>query len=105
MSLFRTIATSLGLNRPLQGGKATKRTVGTPLEEEARAVLRVYLLPAVHRDGGDIWLREIVDKVAFVELTGACATCMAATATLKNGVERTLFEHFPDQIVGVERVF
>jgi Fe-S cluster biogenesis protein NfuA len=75
-----------------------------PLEEAVARVLEAEVLPAVHRDGGDIELISIQDGVAFVSLKGACASCPASVLTLKGAVERTLKEAFPGEIERVEAV-
>ena len=48
--------------------------------------------PAIQADEGDIFLRDVDCEtgIVSVELTGACVTCPASTATLKDGIERIL---------------
>ena len=89
-------------------------TVGHRLTGEAAAqggllaqiqhVLEAKILPAIHRDGGDLQLVSVQDGVVRVQMHGACRSCPASSATLKLGVERTLREAFGDQIVRVEQV-
>ena len=75
-----------------------------PLEAAVLQVLQERVLPGIHRDGGDLHLVGITDGVVQVSMHGACRSCPASTATLKLGVERTLREAFPDDIVRVEQV-
>lgn len=51
--------------------------------------------PFLQRDGGDIELVEIEDKVVKVRLTGACKGCPMSQMTLKQGVERALMKEVP----------
>jgi Fe-S cluster biogenesis protein NfuA len=74
------------------------------LERGVWSVLQQEVLPAIHRDGGDLQLLGIEDGVVKVALNGACASCPASTLTLKGGVERVLLKAFPDEIVGVEAI-
>ena len=74
-----------------------------PTLEEIAAVLekvrRVLL-----QDGGDLELVEIQDKVVRVRMKGNCVGCPRATLDLKQVVEKTLKQHFP-QISKVENTF
>ena len=46
--------------------------------------------PSLQNDGGDIDFVRMEGNKVFVKLKGACAGCMMAEMTLKNGVERML---------------
>ena len=61
------------------------------LEQRVAEVIKV-IRPAIQADQGDIFLRGVdADSgVVSVELIGACVTCPASTATLKDGLERIL---------------
>ncbi|NWF74992.1 MAG: NifU family protein [Nitrospirae bacterium] len=67
--------------------------------EEVLKKIRVGLA----RDGGDIELVEIKDKVVYVKLKGACGSCPMSTYTLKNWVEAYLRKEIPE-IVSVQAV-
>lgn len=60
-------------------------------EARVSAVIDV-MRPAIQADEGDIILRGVDSEtgVVSVELVGACVTCPASTATLKDGIERIL---------------
>ena len=60
--------------------------------EEARSILA--------RDGGDLELVEIRDRVVRVRMKGACVGCPNAPLDLKNVVERLIRSRVP----GVRRV-
>lgn len=71
---------------------------------EVQAVLARDILPAIHRDGGDLELLGVDDGVVRVSMHGACKSCPASTATLKLGVERALKQAFPDRVREVVQV-
>jgi Fe-S cluster biogenesis protein NfuA len=90
---------------PLIDGMASLSTErDDPLEQQVIELMERDILPAVHRDGGNIQLNHIEDGVVWVELEGACASCPASTLTLKGAVERRLKEAFPGQIHRVEAI-
>lgn len=76
----------------------------TGLLAEVQAVLERDILPAIHKDGGDLQLLGVEDGVVRVSMHGACKTCPASTATLKLGVERSLKQALPDRIKSVIQV-
>lgn len=49
-----------------------------------------YVRPSLQNDGGDIEFVKLEGYKVYVRLKGACAGCMMAQMTLKNGVERML---------------
>ena len=52
--------------------------------------------PAIHRDGGEVWLVKVADGVAYVQMIGACGGCPASNATLKGGIEAIVREDVPE---------
>lgn len=52
--------------------------------------------PALHSDGGDIELIEVVGNSAKVRLTGACNDCPSTAVTLRYGIERRLKDEIPE---------
>jgi Fe/S biogenesis protein NfuA len=64
------------------------RRIAQVLDEEVN--------PAVASHGGVISLIEYRDRTAYVEMGGGCQGCAMSKATLKQGVERILKEHFPE---------
>lgn len=59
------------------------------LEQKAKEALE-YIRPSLQNDGGDIEFVRLEGNKVYVKLKGACAGCMMAQMTLKNGVERML---------------
>lgn len=59
------------------------------LEQKVKEALE-YIRPSLQNDGGDIEFVSLEGNKVYVKLKGACAGCMMAQMTLKNGVERML---------------
>ena len=51
--------------------------------------------PMVAQHGGQIDLVDYVNKTAYIRMSGGCQGCSASKATLKQGVEKAIFEAFP----------
>ncbi|MBE6451750.1 MAG: NifU family protein [Alphaproteobacteria bacterium] len=54
------------------------------------SLIDARIRPLLHRDGGDIEIKNFENGVLEVELTGRCAACPYAMRTLKDGVEKIL---------------
>ena len=54
------------------------------------------LLPYIEADGGSLQYVETEDSYVKVRLGGACETCAMSAMTLKMGIEKKLFQDFPD---------
>ena len=61
-----------------------------------------YVRPSLQNDGGDIDFVRMEGNKVFVRLRGACAGCMMAEMTLKNGVERMLKYNVSDDLEVVD---
>jgi Fe/S biogenesis protein NfuA len=61
-------------------------------------LLESEINPYVHSHGGSIEIEDFVDGIVYIRMSGGCQGCGAAKVTLGQGVERTLREHFGDQI-------
>lgn len=59
------------------------------LEQKVKEALE-SIRPSLQNDGGDIEFVKMDGNKVYVKLKGACAGCMMAQMTLKNGVERML---------------
>lgn len=57
--------------------------------------------PMVSQHGGHIDLVDYVNRTAYIRMSGGCQGCSASKATLKQGVEKAIFEAFPrvEQVV------
>ena len=65
-------------------------------------VLDKYARPQLARDGGNIEIVDIKDRVVYVELKGACSNCMGSTNTVKMLVEQALKDHVDQTIRVIE---
>ena len=52
--------------------------------------------PALHMDGGDIELVDVIGHSAKIRLKGACSGCSSAAITLRDGIEKRLKEEIPE---------
>ena len=54
--------------------------------------------PYIEADGGYLEFVEIEEETKFVKirLSGACETCAMSAMTLEMGIEKKLFQDFPD---------
>ena len=78
-------------------------TTDYELRERVEEVLDA-VRPSLQAHGGDVNLVDVTpEKIARVELTGACGGCPMASITLKLGIERVLAEEVPE-LAGVEAV-
>lgn len=62
-------------------------------------VLEREIRPALRKDGGDIELIDVDGNFVLVSLRGACVSCAASQATLKEYVEKKLREQVLDTLV------
>ena len=74
------------------------------MEELEKKVVEAidYVRPSLQNDGGDIDFVRMEGNKVFVRLRGACAGCMMAEMTLKNGVERMLKYNVSDDLEVVD---
>tara|TARA_B100000900_G_scaffold300978_1_gene259540 strand:- start:257 stop:493 length:237 start_codon:yes stop_codon:yes gene_type:complete len=56
------------------------------------------IAPYIEADGGFLEFVEIEEDTKFVKvrLGGACTSCAMSAMTLKQGIEKKLFQDFPD---------
>ncbi|MEJ2032798.1 MAG: Fe-S cluster assembly protein NifU [Deltaproteobacteria bacterium] len=62
-------------------------------------VLDREIRPALRKDGGDIELIDVDGDFVTVSLRGACVSCVASQATLKEYVEKKLREQVLDSLI------
>lgn len=73
------------------------------MRKKIQELLDEKVNPMVASHGGRIDLVDYANGICFVSMTGGCQGCGSAKATLRQGVEETIFAHFPrvKQIVDV----
>jgi NifU-like protein len=68
------------------------------LYKKIEKVIDESIRPALQQDGGDIEIVDVKENKVYCRLSGACAGCPGANATLKLMVERTLKEMVDEQL-------
>ncbi len=66
--------------------------------KKVEKVMVEYVVPLIRRDGGDIELIDIKDRLIYCKLGGSCAGCANADQTLKMMVEQTLKDQVDERI-------
>lgn len=72
------------------------------LEDRIKYVLEAEISPTLAGHGGRVALVEIIEepeeegKIVILQFGGGCHGCGMANVTLKNGIEKTLKEKFPE---------
>jgi Fe/S biogenesis protein NfuA len=81
---FRVDAPNTGIPRP-----------SGPVAEAVQTVLQEKINPAIAAHGGQVSLVAVEDATAYLRFGGGCQGCGMVNVTLKQGVEKTLFEDVP----------
>ena len=77
--------------------KGEKPDEDSPLPDRVRWVIESDINPRLASHGGMVSLVEITEERAVVlRFGGGCHGCGMADVTLKEGIEKTLREHFPE---------
>ncbi len=66
-----------------------------PVAEAVQTVLQEKINPAIAAHGGQVSLVAVEDDTAYLRFGGGCQGCGMVNVTLKQGVEKTLFEDVP----------
>ena len=80
---------------PVTPSCCSRAAAGTDFSEKVEAVLE-QIRPALHSDGGDIQLVEVIGNSIRVKLVGACDGCPSAALTLRDAIEKRLREAIPE---------
>jgi Fe-S cluster biogenesis protein NfuA len=92
-----TIRNHLKAGEPvLNPGWKPVLTPDEALREKIQSVLDTEINPAVAGHGGFIEVTEVHDRKVFLKMGGGCQGCGSADVTLKQGVEKMLFERVPE---------
>jgi Fe-S cluster biogenesis protein NfuA len=66
------------------------------LRQRVEQVFAAEIRPMLQRDGGDIELLGIEDKVVRVRLLGTCSGCPSTIMSIIMGIEQELRKHLPE---------
>ncbi len=70
------------------------------MRRKIQKLLDAEVNPMVADHGGLIEVVDYVNRTAYIRMSGGCQGCASSKMTLKQGVERAVFEAFP----GVQNV-
>jgi Fe-S cluster biogenesis protein NfuA len=108
-AVFETLMDFFASGRPIMDDGASLRK-DTAIHEDddemvimIKEVLDAHVRPSVAQDGGDVEYRGFSQGVVMLKLQGACDGCSSSSATLKNGILRTL-QHFVPEVTHVVAV-
>lgn len=62
-------------------------------KKQIEEILAKYVAPYLAQHGGNLYLTEIRDDVAYIKFTGHCSGCPSAKYTLESIVKEELFKH------------
>lgn len=66
--------------------------------KKVESTIEEYVRPMLRKDGGDLEIVDIKEKIVYCRLVGACSGCQGASMTLKMMVERTLKDMVDERI-------
>lgn len=62
-------------------------------KKQIEEILAKYVTPYLAQHGGNLYLTEIKDGIAYIKFTGHCSGCPSAKYTLESVVREELFKH------------
>ncbi len=78
-----------------EAGSGDDASEGDPVDMMALNETLEYIRPALQADGGDLILLGVKGGTVNLQLVGACGGCPMSTMTLKQGIERIIFDRVP----------
>ncbi|MBN2291094.1 MAG: iron-sulfur cluster assembly scaffold protein [Pirellulales bacterium] len=85
------------------GANSTAALSPYQFSKKVEQVVDKYVRPMLHKDGGDLEIIDIKDRLIYCQFQGRCEGCAASQQTLKVVVERTL-KDLVDQEISVIQV-
>jgi len=90
--VFKLIGSELKVLAPLRKLDTPDGRIAAKIEQ----VLAEQVNPSLAMHGGAAALIDVMDGIAFLELTGGCQGCSMADATMKNSIEKSIRESVPE---------
>lgn len=90
--VFRLIGSELKVLAPLRKVDSPDGRIAQKIEQ----VLAEQVNPSLAMHGGSVALIDVVDGIAFLELTGGCQGCSMANSTMTQGIETSIRESVPE---------
>lgn len=66
------------------------------LKTRVAHILAAEVRPALHMDGGDIELLDVIDGIVRVRLRGTCSGCPSTVMAVIMGIEHELRKRIPE---------
>ena len=76
--------------------EAVRKEFDDPVSQAVQKAINEQVNPAVAGHGGWVALLEVKDDTAYIEMGGGCQGCGLSFMTLKEGIERIIFENVPE---------
>lgn len=94
------LGSQLTLKAP--NAKARKVADDAPLIERVEYLIQAEINPQLASHGGRVSVTQITDDgFAILQFGGGCNGCSMVDVTLKEGIEKQLLSHFPEELSGV----
>lgn len=90
--VFRLIGSELKVLAPLRKLDSPDGRIALRIQQ----VLADEVNPSLALHGGSVALIDVMDGVAFLELTGGCQGCSMAASTMKQGIETSIRQSAPE---------
>lgn len=66
------------------------------LREKLEELVNAEINPAVGQHGGHVEVVDVRGSAAYINFSGGCQGCAASSITLKQGIEKIVFQHLPE---------
>lgn len=91
------IRTSFASGEPLISDAVTRRLPGEQeLRKKLETLFHEQINPAVAQHGGHVEIIDVRGTALYISFSGGCQGCAASSVTLKNGIEKMVFEQVPE---------
>lgn len=90
--VFRLIGSELKVLTPLRKLDTTDGRIAPKIQQ----ILAEQVNPSLAMHGGSVALIDVIDGIAFLELSGGCQGCSMANSTMKQGIETSIRQGVPE---------
>lgn len=90
--VFRLVGSELKVLAPLRKLDSPDGRIAPKVEQ----VLAEQVNPSLALHGGSVALIDVMDGIAFLELTGGCQGCSMANSTMTQGIETSIRQSVPE---------
>jgi len=68
----------------------------TELRKKLETLFHEHINPAVAQHGGHVEIVDVRGSAVYISFSGGCQGCAASSVTLKQGIEKMVFEQVPE---------